>query len=366
MVQSPASAERALRRWARVAWVSAALVVLAGSVVRMTGSGMGCPDWPRCFGLAIPPTHVDQVTWQPGETYGEGRMLVGSDTLWVSTSAHRAEGSFAAERAAGKWEPYTAHDYALFNPFHTWVEFINRLLGAFTGLPVLVLWVLSLRHAIRFGRWRLALWATAVLMALGAVAWLGKRVVDGNLVPHSITWHMLGALAILLLLAAYVADSRRAAPTSPATSVLPGLSLPWLSVAALFALVQLITGTQVREAVDTLLALPTPRTDLMAQLPEWWKGHRTGSWAVLAVHLLWMVPLWRASVGSSLAHSPSRRAVLLATGLLLGQTLTGTAFVFLDMPALLQPLHLMLAMGLLTLDGWLLLRYARFTRSALK
>jgi hypothetical protein len=79
-----------------------------------------------------------------------------------------------------------------------------------------------------------------------------------------------------------------------------------------------------------------------------------------------MVPLWRASVGSSLAHSPSRRAVLLATGLLLGQTLTGPAFVFLDMPALLQPLHLMLAMGLLTLDGWLLLRYARFTRYALK
>ncbi len=67
------------------------LVVLAGSVVRMTGSGMGCPDWPKCFGLMIPPTQAEEVTWRAGASYEPGRMLIANDTLWVAQEAILAE-----------------------------------------------------------------------------------------------------------------------------------------------------------------------------------------------------------------------------------------------------------------------------------
>ena len=317
---------------ARTAFWMAFLVVLAGSVVRMTGSGMGCPDWPKCFGLLVPPTHVEQVTWQAGTHYETGRILVANDQLWVAQQPVQAE-DFSIERMRGDWKPYTQHDYAVFNPVHTWVEFINRLLGALAGIPALLL--------LAAAAWKRdlssSLLALLGVLAMGFVAWLGKLVVDGNLIPHSITIHMLGALAILCIDSVIIQRLR-------------GLTVRWhrsarfaLGAALLVTLAQILTGTEVRELVDILLKEGMNRPDLAASLAGnelLYTVHRSGYWAVLLSHAFWM---WRMG---PFGHKHVLRARNLVVLLLLAQLTTGLLFAYGTFPAWAQPLHLLMGLSL--------------------
>ena len=61
------------------------LVILAGAVVRMTGSGMGCPDWPKCFGYLIPPTERSQLDWKPNHEYQDGQVIIVEESLRVAS-----------------------------------------------------------------------------------------------------------------------------------------------------------------------------------------------------------------------------------------------------------------------------------------
>ncbi len=51
------------------------IVILAGGTVRMTGSGMGCPDWPKCFGYLIPPTDRADIEWKNNHSYKKIKLL---------------------------------------------------------------------------------------------------------------------------------------------------------------------------------------------------------------------------------------------------------------------------------------------------
>ena len=323
------------------------LVVLAGSVVRMTGSGMVCPDWPKCFGLLIPPTQAEQVTWKAGAVYDSGRMLIANDTLWVAQDVIVAQ-DFSIEQRAGKWVAYQKHSYAVFNPLHTWVEFINRLLGALTGIPALLLMAWAFWRGKKAGDWKPFLWATLHLILLGFVAWLGKKVVDGNLIPFSITIHMLGAVAILVSLSGMMHSVSKV--TAEGALAVLGKTKGWLWLATIVAIAQLVLGTQVREQIDLLHHAGLLRSDWLEALPSEWKLHRSGSWLVALTQLVWIIPLRRG-------RGYNGFMAITVVGLIAAQMITGLLFVFADMPKVLQPVHLLLAVGLVLTNAWALLHY---------
>ena len=145
------------------------LVIAAGSIVRMTGSGMGCPDWPKCFGYWIPPTERTQLDWKPGHQYTKGQVIILNDELRVANGNFESSKTFSDRN----WGFYTRHDYAIFDPYETWIEYLNRLLGVVAGLAVLIMTILS------FWKWKKNISHTLVsiliLLGMGFQALLGKN-----------------------------------------------------------------------------------------------------------------------------------------------------------------------------------------------
>ena len=68
--------EHKFRTLSKIALVLIYGVIIAGAIVRMTGSGMGCPDWPKCFGYYIPPTESTQLEFKSNHTYKKGMMIL--------------------------------------------------------------------------------------------------------------------------------------------------------------------------------------------------------------------------------------------------------------------------------------------------
>jgi cytochrome c oxidase assembly protein subunit 15 len=304
------------------------LVTMAGSIVRMTGSGMGCPDWPKCFGYYIPPTDRAQLEWQPNQGYERGQIIIHDEALWVAQSDFTSGATFDL----APFERYTRHDYAQFNVFHTWTEYINRLVGALSGVPMLLLFVLAWRQFRRDGTH--ALLMTAGLLLLGFEAWLGKVVVDANLAPVKITLHMLGAVALIALM---LVALRRLNPR-PYPALRGGWPGALVVLTLVLAAVQILLGTQVREQIDAIsksLGMQD-RYLWISQLDYRFLLHRSFSWTLVAV-AVWLG--WKNP-----ANIRVDRSFQWLVALLVGEVVLGIFLNYMSMPAWAQPAHLLMAL----------------------
>ena len=333
--------QRSLRRLIRIELVLIYLVIIAGSVVRMTGSGMGCPDWPKCFGYLIPPTEHAQLEWQAQRDFKKGQIIIVNESLKVA----KADFTTATAYAEENWETYTKHDYAQFNPAHTWTEYINRLVGALAGVPMFILFVWTLfgvrKNPINF------LLAASGLFLLGFEAWLGKLVVDGNLIPGSITIHMFGALAIVVVLLLLLERNRN-------TRLHFTMSKPLktaLFFAVILTLIQILMGTQVREQVDVLYKSGLDRMSWVEQLDFDFYFHRSFSLAVLALNG-WLFYRFRKAN----YHSAAMQWIITLIGI---EIILGIVLSYMFMPKWAQPTHLVLGAVLFGVQVHLLISSLR-------
>jgi len=298
-------------------------VILAGSVVRMTGSGMGCPDWPKCFGYLIPPTERSQLEWKKTHLYKKGEIIIKNKTLRVAKNNFVSSGIYEEEN----WNLYTKHDYADFNASHTWIEYINRLLGALSGVVILFMTITSLKF-YRINK-KIIIISFMVLFGLIFEAWLGKEVVDSNLKPFKVSIHLIVALMIVfgLTLLSYLSDKK--IESIKTNSLIKKISILLL----VMTLSEIILGIQVREFVDSKTNLKS-NSSLGIFLLEF-DIHRSFSLLIVGFNLY----LYRKLKKMKLVI-PIYNFILFLIGL---EVIIGILMYYFSFPFLSQPLHLLVA-----------------------
>ncbi|MEE2744125.1 MAG: COX15/CtaA family protein [Bdellovibrionota bacterium] len=268
-------------------------LIFVGGLVRSTGSGMGCPDWPKCFGQWVPPVEKSELPSNYKEIF----------------------------KVQGK-------EIADFNVFKTWTEYINRLIGVLIGFCVLSVFFFS------FSYWstskEIPILSFFTLVVLGFQGWLGAVVVSTNLAQWMITIHMLVALFIVFLLFLLLHKATKPRPTK--TSGLQKLILLTL----VLTLVQIVFGTQTREEVNLVeTTLKVPRGLWVDHLGIFFQIHRSFSIIIVGAHIGTLFLLWRKKTKDLLL-----KVLLISVTL---EVLSGIGMAYFGIPKFLQPIHLLLA-----------------------
>ena len=323
----------------KICLFSVYLIFIAGSIVRMTGSGMGCPDWPKCFGYLIPPTNESQILWQANKSYTKGAAIVKNDTLYIAQKKFETLNTFNQKN----WKPYTKHTYTKFNVYHTWTEYINRLASAVSGVCFLFLIAVSLKFR-KENKWIPILSFGAFLLMLFE-AWLGMKVVESVLNPSTITLHMVAGLIIIaiLLVLIYITKDDKNIKEKDTTFT----RLLW--IATIFSLIQIALGTQVRQYVDEqvkILGFENKNLSLLAPELKFYI-HRSFTIAIVLINF-W---LFYRNEQLKLGHTKINW-ILFLLGI---ETLTGILMYYGEFPMGTQAIHLLFGVLLFSIQIYLLM-----------
>ena len=322
------------RSFVRMNWVTLVLiymVVVAGSFVRITGSGMGCPDWPKCFGQWIPPTEATELPSNYKEIYSDKRAKK------IEKFAKFLAGIGFKATANQILNDPTLRQEESFNWKRTWTEYGNRLVGFLAGnfMLAVFIWIL-----IKYRKRKLVLITLFNLILMTLEAWFGSIVVASNLVPWTITIHMFLALVIIAI-QLYVV--REVSPVQQKKIEL-NKTMKWMALVVLgITFYQMFLGTQVREFIDELKKAGYEREAWTEHLNWTFIIHRSFSWLVL---VLMTFMIWKN-------EKTSKHTIIRTAFVILGlELLSGVLLAYANMPGLIQTSHLIFAailFGVLTM-----------------
>lgn len=312
------------QKLATAALVSVLLLMFVGAIVRVTGAGMGCPDWPTCWGCLIPPRSVEQVDFEklPLEKFQAKAARMGRDPSTITEASLRAE----------------------FNPRHVWTEFTNRLFSLPVGFFSLATFIAAFWQREKRP---LVFWlAFTSLVVVLVNAWMGARVVYSGLAPGVLTAHLALAMSLMGTLG-YCAWRGTDRPWRVQMKDAPRRQLQGV-VCLLFAVTVFegIIGAQVREMTDELAKfhVNAPRSSWIAELEGSWKylAHRSFSWVVLGATVWgWLLTKRHRAGGPGKVEN-------VVFGIVLAQMVLGVVMAQIHIYSWVQVLHVGLAAILLT------------------
>lgn len=307
------------------------LVIIAGGVVRSTGSGMGCPDWPKCFNRVIPPTHISQLPEGYEQHYIDGRVK-------KNIRFAKMVDFFGFSEMADK----IRHDETIlqheeFNVAKTWTEYVNRLVGVIAGFALLFTAIFSFIYIK--SKPSIVVWSVLNVFFVMFQGWLGSIVVSTNLMPWIITVHMLLALLIVAvsIYTYYLATTMR---NHTILINYPSTGLKVLAIVSLvLMIVQVVFGTEVRETIDHLNTQGISRSQWIDSIGIKFNIHTILAYSTFIITvILFLLVKNRFSVNSL----QSKYAWIIFI-LVLIQMLSGVVLARFNVPAFAQTTHLVIA-----------------------
>tara|TARA_B100000686_G_scaffold274988_1_gene293314 strand:+ start:113 stop:1162 length:1050 start_codon:yes stop_codon:yes gene_type:complete len=323
-------------------------LILAGGIVRCTGSGMGCPDWPKCFGKLIPPISIEELPEGYEEKFVNGRI-----------EKNKRLGKILSFIGLDELSNKIINDPEIkvsekFNVYKTWTEYINRLIGAIVGISLFLLFISSI-YLKPFDNKIFLLSFLSIILVLFQ-AWLGSLVVSTNLLSGFITVHVIVALIIIcnVILCYHLTSNVKL------VNFKSDLLVFFIIVSFFLFFVQIVLGTNVRESVDGLFKFFgfNQRDLIIESLGINFIIHRSFSLLILIFQSITYYFILRQSKIDLYFKNISR--ILLV--LIILEILVGVGMAYFQIPKFLQPIHLFVAFLIFGIQFYVILLSVKFKK----